>query len=140
MDKKFPKVGLAVIVIKDNMILLGKRMGSHGAGTWSLPGGHLEWNDALEDCAARETREETGIEIKNPEFFAITNDMMNVEDRHYITIFMKATDFSGEPAICEPEKCAEWRWCYLDNLPEPLFSPLGNLIKGKLYPTNLKLT
>lgn len=113
-----------MIITQDEKILLLKRQGAHGSGTWSLPGGHLEWNESLEDCAKRETAEEAGIEIKNPLFFAVTNDIMNDEDRHYITIFMKATEFSGEPKICEPERCAEMEWFSLDDLPAPLFSRL----------------
>ena len=38
------KVGVSVILIRnDNEILIGKRKGSHGAGEYSVPGGHLEW-------------------------------------------------------------------------------------------------
>jgi 8-oxo-dGTP diphosphatase len=139
-DKKFPKVGVGVIIQQDGQILLLKRKGSHGAGTWSLPGGHLEWNEELENCAKREVEEECGIKIFGAEFFAITNDRMNAEDRHYITIFMKAQGFSGEPKIMESEKCDCMDWFDFDDLPQPLFSPLDNLINGKLYPANLKLT
>jgi len=64
MDKK-PKVGVGIIVIKDNKVLLGKRKNSHGEGSWCFPGGHLEFNESLENCAKREVLEETGIEIKN---------------------------------------------------------------------------
>jgi len=87
MDKK-PKVGVGVIVIKDNKVLLGKRKGSHGEGSWCFPGGHLEFNESLENCAKRETLEETGIEIKNIRFETITNEIFKDEGTHYITIFM----------------------------------------------------
>lgn len=40
---KSPKVGIGVIVRKDNQILLGKRKNSHGDGCWAFPGGHLEY-------------------------------------------------------------------------------------------------
>jgi 8-oxo-dGTP diphosphatase len=48
-----PLIGVAVIVIKDDKILLGKRKNSHGAGTWALPGGHLEFGESIKDCARR---------------------------------------------------------------------------------------
>jgi hypothetical protein len=35
-----PLIGVAVIVINDGRILLGKRKNSHGDGTWAFPGGH----------------------------------------------------------------------------------------------------
>src|SRR3989339_718967 len=62
--KKMPKVGVAVIIIKNGKVLMHKRKNSHGDGTWSLPGGHLEFNESLEECAQRETFEETGMKIK----------------------------------------------------------------------------
>ncbi|MBA4320552.1 MAG: DNA mismatch repair protein MutT [Flavobacterium sp.] len=99
-EKKFnnkgPKVGVGVIVIKDGKILLGKRKNTHGKGAWSFPGGHLEFNESWEDCAARETMEETGIMIKNIRFGAATNDIFQIEKKHYITIFMLSDYNSGE--------------------------------------------
>ena len=43
--KKFPRVGIGVIIRKDNKILLGKRKNAHGEGSWCFPGGHLEFNE-----------------------------------------------------------------------------------------------
>src|SRR4051794_4091881 len=56
-----PVVGVQVLVTKDRMVLLGRREGSFGAGTWGLPGGHLEFGESFEAAAARELREETGL-------------------------------------------------------------------------------
>jgi ADP-ribose pyrophosphatase YjhB (NUDIX family) len=59
-----PQVGVGVIVLREGKVLLGRRRGSHGAGTWALPGGHLEFGESVEDCALRETEEETGLAVK----------------------------------------------------------------------------
>lgn len=72
---------MGVFVIKYRKILLGRRKNAHGDRTWSLPGGHLEFNEELEQCAKREVVEETGINIKNIRFSNITNDIFKEEEK-----------------------------------------------------------
>eukprot|EP00877_Chromochloris_zofingiensis_P007895 jgi/Chrzof1/3359/Cz12g22080.t1 len=52
--KARPRVGLGVIVQRGDKILVGKRLGSLGAGEYALPGGHLEFGESFADCAVRE--------------------------------------------------------------------------------------
>jgi 8-oxo-dGTP diphosphatase len=126
-----PQVGLGVIIQKSGQVLLLKRRGSHGSGEWSFPGGHLELFETFSECAKRETREETGLDIKvtkeNP--VAITNDFFIRENKHYVTLYIEAQYTSGKPKILESEKCEGMDWFYWDNLPTPLFRPIRNLIK-----------
>jgi 8-oxo-dGTP diphosphatase len=135
-----PKVGLGVFVIKDGKVLLGKRKNAHGEGAWCFPGGHLEFNETWEECAIRETMEETGINIKNIRFGTATNDIFEKEDKHYITIIMLADYDSGEVKLMEPEKCEKWAWFEWskDKLPEPLFVPQQNLLKQNFNHLNLR--
>lgn len=128
MDDR-PKVGVGVLIKKDNKILLGKRKGAHDEGTWCPPGGHLEFKETLENCAIRETLEETGIKIKNIQFATATNDIFEKDNKHYITIFMTADYESGNIEIMEPDKCDEWKWFSWENLPSPLMTPMENLLK-----------
>ncbi|KKQ79681.1 MAG: Nudix hydrolase 1, partial [Parcubacteria group bacterium GW2011_GWC2_38_7] len=67
MDNKVVKVGLGVIIIRDNKVLLGLRQGSHGAGEWAYPGGKVEFGETIFEAAIRETKEEAGIDITDLE-------------------------------------------------------------------------
>jgi hypothetical protein len=58
---------------RSRAILLGKRKGAHGAGEYASPGGHLEHLERFATCAAREVREETGIEIGPIRFLRVLN-------------------------------------------------------------------
>jgi len=122
------QVGVGVFVKRNGKILVGKRKGSHGAGTWALPGGHLEPGESFETCCKREVLEETGLIINNinPVFF--TNDVFHEEGLHYITLFFEGDYQSGEPIIAEPRNCEEWRWVSLDHIPPPVFLPLSNAL------------
>ena len=58
-----PRVGMGVLIVRDNRVLLGRRRGSHGAGFYAAPGGHVEAGETLAACARREVWEETGLTV-----------------------------------------------------------------------------
>lgn len=122
-------IGVGVIVEKDGRVLLGKRMGSHGAGEWGLPGGHLDPGEEVEVCAVREVAEETGLAVSGISREGFSETIYPDKQRQYVTLFVKAETFSGEPQNCEPDKCEEWRWCDPENLPLPLFAPLQSFLE-----------
>lgn len=135
MDKQQVRVGVGVIIIKDSKILMGKRINSHGHNTWNFPGGHLEFGESPEQCAIRETLEETGLSIKNIAAGPYTNDIFEgTTPKHYITLYMVAEYASGNPQVLEPEKCLEWGWFSWDDLPLPLFLPIKNLVDSGYDP------
>jgi 8-oxo-dGTP diphosphatase len=125
-----PEVGVGVLVLRAGSVLLGLRLGSHAAGTWSPPGGHLEFGEEPADCARREALEEAGIELGRCRLVGVTNDLFEVERKHYVTLFYLAELVGGVPMVREPGKCAEWRWWDWDALPENLFLPLRHLRAG----------
>ncbi len=131
-----PSVGVAVIVTKNRKVLLGKRIHSHGSGTWAFPGGHLECNETIEACAEREVFEETGLSVKSIKRVAYTNDIFKEEKKHYVTLFTAAEYDSGELQLKEPDKCEKWDWFSWNQLPEPLFLSLKNLLKQGFIPTD----
>ena len=129
-----PKVGVAVIITKDDKVLLMKRKGVHGTGTWTTPGGHLDFGETPEQCGAREAKEEVGLDVVDLRFRAFTNDIFESEGQHYISIWMDGKSISGEPTIAAEEEVAEIGWFAWDALPSPLFLPLENLLKENSYP------
>lgn len=123
-----PRVGVGVVVLKEDRVLLGKRKGAHGAETWSTVGGHLEFGETIEECAARELAEETGLTALSLRLGPWVNDVIE-DDKHYVTIFVFVDKFEGELQLLEPHKCESWHWCELGALPYPLFPPVTSLIK-----------
>lgn len=121
METKRPKVGIGVMILKDGKVLLAKRRGSHGAGEYAFPGGHLEYMESFENCARRETREECGIEIQDIRFQFLAN-VVTYAPKHYVHIGLVAEWKQGEPEVLEPEKADHWDWYALNALPEPLFA------------------
>ena len=133
MEQK-PQVGTAMIITKDDKVLLMKRKGPHGQGTWSTPGGHLDFGETLEGCAAREAKEEVGIEVVDVHFRAVTNDIFEDTGKHYVTVWMEGKAV-GEPVIAAAREVDEIGWFAWNELPQPLFLPLENLVKKNSYPS-----
>src|SRR5262249_34272504 len=112
-----PEVGVGVLVFREGSVLLGLRRGSHGAGTWSPPGGHLEVGEDPLEWVRREAFEEAAITLGGCQFVGITNDIFEAEGRHYLTLFYTAALIGGTPRVREPEKCEAWQWCPRESLP-----------------------
>lgn len=129
-----PRVGVGVIVMRGGRVLLGERRGAHGAGTWALPGGHLEFGETVEQCARREVDEETGLQLVDVQRGPWSSDVFVAEGRHYVTLFVLAACAVGEPAVREPDKCAGWQWFDWAALPAPLFLPLQTLQRSGYVP------
>jgi ADP-ribose pyrophosphatase YjhB (NUDIX family) len=105
-----------------------KREGNH-APYWSIPGGKLELGETFEDGAARELKEELGIDADVLKVIAITNNLKTyeAEGAHFISIILVVKNFKGTPKIMEPDRCTEIKWVDPHDPPRPHFdaSELG---------------
>ncbi|WP_437309554.1 nucleotide triphosphate diphosphatase NUDT15 [Sorangium sp. So ce388] len=117
-----PQVGVGVMLVREGRVLLARRRGSHGDGSYSWCGGHLELGESFEDCAIREVREESGLVVKKLSFLCLSNIL--AYGKHYVDVQLLAEEFEGEPEEREPHKIAGWAWYPLDALPDPLFRPV----------------
>jgi len=123
------RVGVAVLIERGGKLLMGRRKGSHGEGTWSFPGGHLDFGEDPETACIREAMEETGLEISNvqvyqPQPYAHTH--FPETRKQYVTLYFTAEcSADAEPQTMEPDKCESWGWFDKAALPTPLFEPIA---------------
>jgi len=140
--KKKVGIGIGVMVMRDGKVLLGKRHVDpekadselHGEGTWTMPGGKLEYGESFEDGARREVLEETDLQLKEVEVICVNNDKN--EFAHFATIGLFSDNFNGEPRVMEPDEIVEWKWFELNNLPVPIYFPSAKVVenyKKKLF-------
>lgn len=115
-----PFVGVGVVVLKGDTVLLIRRGKPPKAGEWSLPGGSQNVGETVRETAAREVREETGVEIRDLKFLevldAIIPDGLGRVQFHYTLIDFLAEWASGDPAADDDAEHAEW--IPLSKLPE----------------------
>ena len=144
--KQKPGVGVGVMILKDNKVLLGKRHDDpikasselHGEGTWTMPGGKLDFQELLKDCVFREAFEETSIKIDKEKLQILSVQDDIVPDKHFVTIGFLCKDYDGKPRVMEPDEITEWEWFAFDSLPTKIFPPSQKMINKYLENNNIK--
>ncbi len=90
-----PTTRVSVIVVnQEKEILLVK----HRKGPrqyWVLPGGRLEYGETFHECAVREMREETGLDVEVDEFVFLSEAIAPDRSRHIVNIYLTAHVVGG---------------------------------------------
>ena len=134
MDKQI-KVGIGVMILREDSVLLGHRIGKdtggiYEPGSWCLPGGKQEFGETFYEGAAREVEEETSLHISEMELFGAADDIAS--DRHFVTLWVVAGNCEGTARVTEPDKQDAWKWFPLDALPERIYGPSEKFIRAYL--------
>lgn len=111
-----PVIGIGIVIWRGDKVLLVKRAHAPRAGEWSIPGGKQEWGETIMEAAAREAREETGLDIAPlgivTALDSITRDGEGTVSHHYTLIDVLAESRDGEPEA--GDDALEWRWATPD--------------------------
>jgi ADP-ribose pyrophosphatase YjhB (NUDIX family) len=59
-----PTLAVGAVIVEYGRLLLVQRSKPPAAGKWAVPGGRVEPGESLPEAAAREVREETGLEVE----------------------------------------------------------------------------
>lgn len=111
--------GVFIIVInKSNQVLLGKRKDNYKAGMYGFPGGRLELNETLIDCAKRELDEEIGLKVNALKYVGVIREVQ--EGYNFIHFAFVCDDYIGQPQLKEPNKCESWNFYSVDKLPDTI--------------------
>lgn len=129
-----PQVGVAVLLRRpDGSLLMGRRKGARGAGTFCGVCGHMEGGETYAECASRELFEETGIMVAARRFkmlpIAPVLNAIPKEWGTFVTVWLVAdVGWDASPKLMEPDKCSGWMWLGRSQpWPGELFRPLESL-------------
>ncbi|KOF22693.1 DNA mismatch repair protein MutT [Ensifer adhaerens] len=116
----FPGFGCGLAIMRDGKLLLCKRLKAPEAGHWNIVGGKVDHMERSELAARREAEEESGLSIRSIRFLCLSEQLIEADRQHWISMIYVTDEFSGEPQLTEPDKLSDIGWYDLDALPQPL--------------------
>lgn len=113
-----PVVGVGAVIIREGRLALIKRGNEPARGKWTIPGGHVELGESLENAVIRETKEETGLDVETPTLLdVVTNVDLDKDGKikyHYVIIDYLVHVTAGTAQASSD--AAELRWVPFDEV------------------------
>jgi 8-oxo-dGTP diphosphatase len=106
------------VIINDGRVLLIRRGIEPFKGFWALPGGYVGWDETVEEAAAREAKEETGLTATKTTLLGVVSSPTRHPDQVInCPCLVEVADLSTLRAGDDAE---EAKWCSLEALPDAL--------------------
>ena len=115
MSRQYPKkpvIGVGAVILDGDKILLEQRKNEPSKGKWSVPGGLVELGESMEDAVIREVKEETGLNVYEPQLVDVVNYVSYGERGaviyHYVIVDYLVTVMGGKPKAASDAAALKW--------------------------------
>jgi 8-oxo-dGTP diphosphatase len=112
-----PAPAVGVIVIEDGKVLLVQRKFDPRAGGWTLPAGFVEYDEQVEECAVRELKEETNLDVELTGLFGAYSAMDDPRVR--VVLLLYTGRRTGGQLLAGDDAC-DAGFFPIDDLPRPI--------------------
>ncbi|HAV77929.1 MAG TPA: DNA mismatch repair protein MutT [Anaerolineae bacterium] len=102
-----PKVAAAVLVIRDERVLLVRRVNEPYRGLWTLPAGFVDGGEDPAEAAQRECLEETGLSVRVMRIFDIVSGREHLRGADFVIVY-QAEFISGDMKADDDADAVEW--------------------------------
>jgi 8-oxo-dGTP diphosphatase len=110
-----PQLAVSAAIFRDGKILLVRRVRSPGKGFYSLPGGRVEFGEALHTALTREIDEETALRVEIVGLAAWREILPGTGGGgHYLIMSFAARWIAGEPRL--NDELDDFKWLAPDAL------------------------
>lgn len=124
-----PAVGVAVIVLKEHDVLLGRRARGGYQGLWCIPCGYVEYDEDVRIAAKREFLEETGLEVTLGRVYTVHSNF-HAPKMHSVGIWFEGQVVGG--ALQAGDDLDEVAYFSLRSPPPTLAFPTDELVFADL--------
>jgi 8-oxo-dGTP diphosphatase len=124
-----PVVGVAVIILRDDHIVLARRARGAYKGAWCIPCGYVEYDEDVRQAAQREFQEETGLLVEVGEVYAVHSNFHNPAS-HSVGIWFRGIVLSG--TLRPDDDVDQVAYMSLHHLPDNLAFPTDRLVLAQL--------
>ena len=131
MKYKNPKLTVDGVIIKEEEILLIKRIKNPFKNKWALPGGYVEYNEKVEDAAIREIFEETGLKVEIEKLFGVYSEPNRDPRGHTVSIVYIMNIIGG--VLKSGDDASDAKFFETNKLPELAFDHwkiINDVIRG----------
>jgi 8-oxo-dGTP diphosphatase len=129
-DKK--KSIASAITVHEGRVLLVRRRVKEGSLSWQFPGGEIEEGESANEAAVRETREETGLEVKD---VAVLGERVHPNTGRTM-VYVACEVVGGKATVVDDEELAELAWSdggqLTEYVPYPFYGPVQDYLDGNL--------
>lgn len=140
--KDYIGVGGGVLIFNENdevLILKRGKESKNEVGVWQKPGGAIDYGEKVIDAMKREIKEETDLDIEIWGYLPHTDHIIKRDAQHWVAFNYLGRVVSGKVKIMEPEKCEEFGWFKLDQLPHNLAQTTKEAVENFLEERYIKL-
>lgn len=121
-DKACNIIVLRELLGEKEILLSRRKTEGQGKGSFAVPGGKQQKSEALEECAVRELKEETGLILEKSRpvslFYTLQESM---GEKQVMSVGVLAETWIGQVETRESDKHEGWEWYKLNDLPSPIF-------------------
>lgn len=120
-----PLLGVGAVIVRDDRVLVVRRLNPPLQGQWSIPGGLVETGETIKEALIREIREETGLAVEPIELIEVFERILRDPDSrvqyHFVVIDYLCRIVWGD---ADPgTDVSEIQWARLEDLPNLGITP-----------------
>jgi ADP-ribose pyrophosphatase YjhB (NUDIX family) len=105
---KAPRIISAIILMRDNKVMLVKEVLEDNKEHWIFPGGGVDFGETIEEAGIREIKEELGLNVKIKEFLGFKEIIRTQFNYHTLIFFLIAEPLNDD--ITKIEKVLDSRY------------------------------